>query len=108
MLMSHDAISSGAAMRPRFGVSATAASETTVSAKAAARSRLRVDMLDLPILGNAPARDPIEVVECLGATIGDELGARRLGIACIVRGAALQDSWPAVPAPRHAEPRQRH
>jgi hypothetical protein len=37
--------------------------------KAAANSRLRVDMLNLPILNNAPVRDPIEMVECLVATL---------------------------------------
>src|ERR1700730_465441 len=105
MLMSPNALSSAAALRPRLGLSESAASERTASVNAAAKSRLRVDMLNLPILSNAPARDPIEMVECLVATLGDELGACRLDIAGIVRGAALQARWPAVPAPRHAEPR---
>src|SRR5258708_36974812 len=64
-------------------------------------------MFDLPILGNAPARDPIEMVECLRAAIGDELGARRLEIAGIVRGAALQDGRSAGPVRARHEPRKR-
>src|SRR5262249_58923629 len=108
MLMSQEATSSGAAMRPRFGFSASAALETTASTEATARRWLCINMLDFPILRNAPARDPIEMVECLRAAIGDELGARRLEIAGIVGGAALQDGRSAGPVPRHAEPRQRH
>src|SRR2546427_9767975 len=103
MLMSQEAISSGAAMRPRFGFSASAALETTASTEAAARRWLCVNMFDLPILGNAPARDPIEMVECLRAAIGDELGARRLELVGIVRGEALQDGRSADPYPRHPE-----
>src|SRR6516165_6574333 len=80
MLISQDVISSGETMLPRFGLSATAVLETTTSAEAAARRRLRIDMLDLAILSNAPASDRIEVVDGLHATIGDELGARRLDI----------------------------
>jgi hypothetical protein len=106
--MSHDAIPSGVAMRPRFGLSPSAALEATAIAEAAATSLLRVDMLDLPILGNAPASDPIEMVKCLEATLGDEFGACRLDIAGVIGGAALQHRGPAIPAPRHTEPRQRH
>src|SRR6516165_1969149 len=90
MLMSQGVISSGEIMRPRFGLSATAVLETTTSAEAAARRRLRVDMLDLPTLSNAPASDRIEMVERLRATIGDALGAAlRLHLGTNVPGGAL-------------------
>src|SRR5262245_7490900 len=108
MLMSHDAISSGVATRPRFWLSADAVLDTTAITEAAARSLLCVNMLHLTILGNTPTRDPIEVVERFGAAIGNEFGARGLDEPCLIRGATLQDGGSAVPAPRHAEPSERH
>src|SRR6476660_8640849 len=107
MLMSQDAISSRAATRPRSGLSARAALQTRASV-AAGRKRLRVNMVHLPALGNAPAGNTVEMVECFGAPLGNEFSTRRLDIAGLIGGAALQDGGAAVPAPRHTEPRERH
>src|SRR5262245_37033892 len=105
MLMSQDKISSGVAMRPKFGLSAGAELDTTASAEAAMKRRLRVDMLQLPVVGHAPSRNAIEVIDCLGAALGDELGARGLDIAGVVGSAALQEGGAAVPTPREAKAR---
>src|SRR5438105_1384539 len=108
MLMSQAASSSGAATRPRFGVCASAALPTAPSARASATNRLRVDMLDLPARGNAPAGNTVEMVDGLAAAPGNQFGARRLKITGLIGGATLQHGRTAVPAPRHAEPRERH
>src|ERR1700704_5295673 len=100
---------------PRLGVSASAAPAATASA-VPARISLRIDMLDLPIGADGPARDRIEVLAREAedrrrprslAARGDEVGAQRLEIAALVPGAALQNRRPAVPAPGHAEARER-
>src|SRR5262245_19713948 len=108
MLMSQDLISSGVATRPRFGLSAKADKEIMASAEAAMRRRLCIDMLQLPGLGHAPGRDAIEMIDCFGAALGDELCARRLHIAAIVGRAALEEGRAASPAPRHTKARERH
>src|SRR5229473_4982356 len=105
---SQDAISSGVATRPRFGLTAAkAAPQTTTSAEPAARRWLRVNMLHLPVLGYAPAGDAVGVVVPPLPAIGDHLGACRLDIAAVVRRAALQDGRSAVPTPCYMEARQR-
>src|SRR4051812_30369833 len=105
--MSHGATSSGVMSFPRFGLSANAADENKPSAQAAATAALCVDMLHLSLLGHAPGRDRIGVVDRPASTIGDHFLARWLDVAYVVGRAALQDSGAAVPAPRHAETRQR-
>src|SRR5437763_16083165 len=105
--MSHGATSSGVMTLPRFGLCANATDENKPSAQAAARAALCVDMLHLSRLRHAPGRDRIGVVDRPGSTIGDHFLTRRLDVAYVVGRAALQDSGPAVPAPRHAEPPQR-
>src|SRR5713226_2371113 len=86
---SQDAISSGVATRPRFGLSAAkAAPQTTASTEPAASRRLRVNMLRLPGPGYAPAGDAVGVVVPPLPAIGDHLGARRLDIAAVVGRAA--------------------
>ena len=74
-------------------------------------------MLDLPIGPDAPARDAVVVLvregeggrhRLFGLTAGgDEVGAERLDVAGFVPGPALQHDRLAVPAPRHAEARER-
>src|SRR3954464_2769976 len=108
MLMSHAAISSGGATRPRFGLSAAKAMAVAmVKPKAATRRALRVDMHHLAFVGNGPRRDGVGVIDCPVPTRGDHLLARRLQVTRFVVGAALQDRRPAIPPPRHAEARQR-
>src|SRR5262249_27924470 len=108
VLISQAAISSGVATTPRWGLSANAELQTNASAEAARARRLRIDMLHLADVANAPARDAIEMINRFAAAIGDEGGARWLDIAGIVRRAALQDRRSAIPMPRHLEARQRH
>src|SRR5438270_504866 len=104
--MSHGATSSGVMTFPRFGLSPNAADENKPSAQAAAKAALCVDMLHLSLLGHAPGRNRIGVVDRSASTITDHFLARRLDVACVVGRAALQDSGAAVPAPRHPETRQ--
>src|SRR5262245_66495783 len=102
---------------PSPGVSAAADPAPKASTTARARTGLRIDMLDLPVALDAPARDAVVVLvgerqrgchRLLGlAARGHELGARRLYVAGLVPGAALQDDRLAVPAPRHAEAGER-
>src|SRR2546430_2327931 len=106
MLMSHRAISSGVAGRPRSGASASAVVAQKSKAKAALKC-LGIDMPDLPVLADPPAGDAVEVIERLGASFGDQRGTRWLYIPGTVRRAALQRCRAAVPAPSHAEPGQR-
>src|SRR5262245_28389746 len=103
MLMSHEAISSAVITRPRFGLSPRAGLDTSARADAAARRRLGISMRYLPVLGDAPARDPVEMIESSVAALGDELGASRLDEAGFVGGATLEDRGSTIPAPRRAE-----
>src|SRR5260370_1195763 len=77
---------------------------------------LCINMLDLPAALDPPARDAVEVLVgesedrrwLLGlAAQRHELRAGRLHIAGLVPGAALQHHRLAIPAPRHAEARER-
>src|SRR2546427_3865384 len=108
MLMSHAAISSGVAARPRFGPSAAnATAEVRAKPEAAMRIALHVDMLHLALVGNGPGRDGIGVIDRPVAAPGDHLLARRLDVTGLVGGAALQDRRVAVPTPWNAEACQR-
>src|SRR5271168_1192747 len=101
--MSHKAISSGVAGRPRSGVWASAAVDRKSKAEAALKC-LGIDMPDLPVLADRPASDAVEVIERLGTAFGDQRYTRRLDRPGTVRRAALQHRRAAVPAPRYAEP----
>src|SRR5262245_34432626 len=97
---------------PRPGDSAAAVGAPKVSTTARARTGLCIDMLDLPVALDAPARDAVVVLVgerqrgchwLFGlAARGHELGASRLHVPGLVPGAALQHDRLAVPAPRHA------
>src|SRR4051794_19278732 len=108
MLMSQEAISSGVATRPRFGLSAA---NVTAEAKArpepAMRRALRIDMLHLAFVGNSPGRDGVGVINGSAAARRDHPLPRRLDVTGLVGHAALQDRWPALPSPRNAKSRQR-
>src|SRR5882672_2605169 len=114
MLMSQAVMSASEIRAPSPGVCASAAPEPTRSAQTA--SGLSVDMFDLPFAVDRPTREAVVVLvgeaerirRFLGlAALGDELGAQRLHAAGLVPGAALQYHRPAVPAPGHAEARER-
>src|SRR5207249_2598643 len=109
--MFHPLMSASDMLLPRPGVSANAADP-----HARERTRLRVDMFDLPFVVDAPGGEAVVVLigECqraghrpLGLTTGsDELRAGWLRVAGFVPGAAKQDDGLAVPAPRHGEARE--
>src|SRR5689334_24340312 len=109
--MSQGASSCAVIGLPRFGPSAKAAVEARASPKAPSQ-KLRIDMLDLPLVVDRPAGDAVEMLarECEHgwrlrglAALRDELGPCGLHIAGLIPGAALQHGWSAVPAPRHPE-----
>src|SRR4051812_34087850 len=108
MLMSQEAISSGVAARPRFGLSAAnVTAEDMARPEAAMRRALRIDMLHLAFVGNSPGRDGVGVIDGSIAAYGDHLLSRRLDVTGLVDGAVLQARRPAVPPPWNAEARQR-
>src|ERR1700676_5047721 len=98
MLMSQEARSSGEIGFPRFGDCAKAAEPSATSTPAA--MSLRIDMLDLALVGDAPGGDHVVVEVAAVATRRDELRAVRLHVAGFVGGAALQRDGRAVPPPR--------
>src|SRR5215510_9498050 len=115
--MFHAAMSASVIGLPRPGDSASTLPAPKASASAAARSDLCIDMLDPPRAVDAPAGDAVVVLVGEGEGARDrllglpacryEFGAQRLHVAALVPGAALQDDRLAVPAPRHAEARER-
>src|SRR5215467_2196618 len=114
MLMSHNARSDSLIDWPRPGVSA-AALDANMNA-AAMRRFLRIDMFHLALAVDAPAGDDVHVshrersdgeVDFRLTALRQDLGAGRLHVAGLVPGAALQHHRLAVPAPGHAEARQR-
>jgi hypothetical protein len=68
---------------------------------------VRIDMLHLAFVGHGPGRDCIGVIDCSVAARREHFLAGRLGVTCLVGGAALQECWAAVPTPRDAEACQR-
>src|SRR6267154_142218 len=111
--MSHALMSASEIGFPNRGVWASAAPEPKTSARTKARTSLSVDMFDLPIATDPPARDAVVVLvgerekirnRLLGlAPHGHELGASRLRVAGFVPGATLQDRGTTIPAPGRAE-----
>src|SRR5262245_11604036 len=121
-VMSHGARSLGVIGAPRLGRSVfwLSAANTPAAAnsaiEAAAAASLSVDMSDAPVAGDRPAGDGVDVLAREGEHRGrcgrlpalrHELRARRLHVAAFIHGAALQRRGAAVPAPRHAEARER-
>src|SRR5439155_4777917 len=110
MWMSHAARSAWVSGVPRFGPAANAGlvSKTKI--------RLRVNMAHASVGIDRPARDAVVVLAREHrhrryarrlAALRDDLGARRLHVALVVPGAALQDRGAAVPLPRHPKARER-
>src|SRR6266540_4285195 len=111
MLMSQARISDSETGCPRPGVS-PALGAAKPRARSRTGNRLCIDMPDLPLAVDCPAGDAVEVLVRERrdrrdarrlAAHGHELRARRLRIAGLVPGAALQYRRTAVPAPGHAE-----
>src|SRR3954453_21887318 len=97
MLMSHEAISSGVAARPRFGLSAAnVTAEAMARPEAAMRRALRIDMLHLAVVGNSPSGNGVGVIDGSAAARSDHLLPRRLDVTGLVGHAALQDRRPAI------------
>src|SRR5579871_6744765 len=106
MLMSQVARSSGEIALPRLGDCwAAAAPHRATSAAAAASSRINI--FHLALVGDVPARDHVAVEVAAVATQRDKLRPRRLDVAGLVGGAALQRHRAAIPLPGHAEARER-
>src|SRR4249920_254447 len=112
MLMSQAVISAGSIGFPRFGAWAKAALEPSARA-AATIICLRINMFDLPLVVDRPARGAVIVLARKSrygrdfrrlAAHGHDLSARRLRVAGLVPGAALEDRRAAIPVPGHAEP----
>src|SRR3989442_13600830 len=112
MLMSQAAISAGSIGFPRFGPSPKAALEPSASARTTAELRsLGVNMGDLPLAVDRPARDAVVVLAREGragrdrlglAALGHDLCAGRLRVAALVPPAAWPDCPPAIPVPGHS------
>src|SRR5712691_7759582 len=119
MLMSQSARSASLIGLPSPGWSAAIAAAAPPSASARETTtarRLPVDMLGLPFGVDGPAGDDVHVSHRGGghrnvdlglAALGKHLAARRLRVAGLVPGAALQHDRLAVPAPGRAETAQR-
>src|SRR4051812_35443781 len=92
------AISASVIGLPSLGDSAATATEPSVTARETASSGLRVNMLDLPVAADAPAREAVVVLIGKGHRVGHrflglapgrhELLAQRLCVAGLVPGAA--------------------
>src|SRR6266850_3298108 len=114
MLMSQAVISAGSSGFPRFGAWAKTALEPRESARTkAVIGILRINMFDLPLVIDRPARDGVVVLARKSrygrdfrrlAAQGHDLSARWLRVAGLVPGAALEDRRAAIPVPGHAEP----
>src|SRR5262249_16271487 len=95
----------------------TAGAVANANARRQPLSALRVDMLDLPFVVDAPAGDAVIVLvgEAQWVLHGllrlaprrHEFCAQRLGVAALVPGAALQHGRLPVPAPGHHEAGER-
>src|SRR4029434_620356 len=114
MLMSQAAISTGSIGFPRFGAWAKAALEPRESARTkAVIGILRINMFDLPLVVDCPARGAVIVLarksrygrdfRRLSAECYDWSAVRR-HVAGLVPRASLQDRRAAIPVPWHAEP----
>src|SRR5271154_4146733 len=116
--MSHAAKSAAVIGLPRLTPCASAPPVPKVIDHRPASSRiLCIRMSDLSLLVDGPARDGVEVMiferqerrhrRQLTAR-RNKFRARRLRVAVLVPGAALQHCRTAIPLPRHAETRERH
>src|ERR1700689_2675760 len=112
MLMSQLTRSASVTGLPRLGASPAIAVPAVNASAMLSNKFLRIDMLGLPFGIDRPARDVVHVGLREGddrrrglglAALGEQFRARRLDVAGLVPGAALQNDRLAVPAPGHAE-----
>src|SRR3954471_12766365 len=104
--MSQAAMSAPVIGLPSFGVSAATAADAKANTKPTA-SVLRVNMFDLPVAADAPAREAVVVLvgerqragdRLFGLTTRrDEFLAQRLRVSGLIPRAALQHGGLAVP-----------
>src|SRR5437879_4601538 len=107
--MFQPAISAGVAARPMpYGLCASArvAHSSTATANAAGPS-LGVGIGQLAVFGDAPGPDRVVMVDVIVAAHREQFGQRRLHVAGLVDGAALDYRRLAIPMPRQAEAGQR-
>src|SRR5262249_56240709 len=113
MLMSHALISASEIGFPSPGGSASDGSAAKASASRREGVALSIDMLDLSLVVDRPAREAVVVLvgepEHVGdlrglAALGDELRAQRLRVSRLIPGAPLHDRPLAVPPPPHPQP----
>src|SRR6185503_5028360 len=108
MLTSQPAICSGVAGTPSPGPSWAAAQASHANDAAAAASlRSNINVAHCAALRDVPTLDRVVVIAELRAARGHQRRTRRLHRASLVDGAAHQHARAAVPAPRHAETRER-
>src|SRR3954454_24108755 len=122
MLMSQRARSDSLIFWPRPGGSAASAVPAVNAIASGMRTRLlrteitlHIDMFRLPVALDGPAHDVVHVphregddrrVDLRRAALGPHLLARRLDIAGLIPGPALQHDGLAIPAPGHAKARE--
>src|SRR5262249_11177303 len=91
----------------KVGAPATPAEPSTIIRGAARTIGLNVNMLHLAGWRDRPTRNGVEMIYRPAAALGDLLRTRRLDVAFVVDGAALQRGAAAVPLPSNPEPRER-
>src|SRR5258706_13222944 len=110
MLMSKPASCCALAGSPNLGDGVPAGCGVAHAASAAAansRRRLGVDIFYAAAGADRPAHDGVVVKADIGREARLPFAPRRLHVAFLVRGAALQDRGSALPLPRMAEAHQR-
>src|SRR5262245_61232009 len=97
---------------PRSGLSADNAAPAENASAAAMANRLGMAIPGLPLAVDRPALDHVHVphregghghIDARLATLGEKLGTRRLNVARLVPGTALQHDRLTVPQPGQAE-----
>src|SRR3981081_3513735 len=102
--MFQPAISAGVATRPMpYGLCASAGvARSSIATANAAHSSLRVGIGHLAVSGDTPGPDRVVMVELIVPAAREHFSQRRLNVAGLVDGAALDYRRPAVPMPRQA------
>src|ERR1700704_6662368 len=107
--MFQPAISAGAATWPMpYGLCASArAAHSSIATVNAANSTLRVGIGHLAVSSDTPRPDRVVMVDVIVTAHREQFSQRRLHVASLVDGAALDHRRVAVPMPRQAEAGQR-